>query len=172
MRAKNRQHATGRAVNRCAAAAKSDRWQLQACVGNPLQCVSFLSEEVGTMEVTRHQKEDFETTEITEFHGKKLQDKQTSTVRSSPTHSAFPVPFSRRSRSILVLILILLVIFFLIVIVVVILICLREANSPSPLRTTHPSRAHVSEQMSESEKRAFRGFQTPIFSVRPEFVGV
>ncbi len=94
----------------------------------------------------------FRTTEITEFHGKKVQDKQTPTVRSSPTHSAFPFPFSRRSLSIVVVILILLLIFFLIVIVVVIVICLREAKSSSPLRTTHPSRACVYEQMSESER--------------------
>jgi hypothetical protein len=72
----------------------------------------------------------FRTTEITEFHGKKLQDKQTPTVRSSPTHSAFPFPFSRRSRSILVLVLILLLIFFLTLIVVVILIIVRDPEAP------------------------------------------
>ncbi len=96
----------------------------------------------------------FPTTEIAEFHGKKLQDKQTPAVRLSPTHSAFPVPFSRRSLLILVVILIVLVIFFLIVIGVVIVIRLREANSSLPLRATHPSRARVSEQMSESERNA------------------
>ncbi len=75
-------------------------------------------------------------------------------MRSSATHSAFPFPFSRRSLSIVVVILILLIIFFLIVIVVVILICLREANSSSPLRATHSGRAPVSEQMRESERNA------------------
>ncbi len=104
--------------------------------------------------MTRDQKEDFEPLKSRNFMEKKVQDKQTPTVRSSPTHSAFPIPFSRHSLSIVVVILILLVIFFLILIVVVIVICLREANSSSRLRATHPGRARDSEQMSESERNA------------------